>query len=177
MCNNNTKQKIAAALRQLMNERPFDKITVQNLMDTTNMKRQSFYYHFQDTRDVLMWICRQELFNPLAESTLEFTDWLMLALRLLDKDRAFYRRVLNAAFEDFVLEFDNCILNPRMAALLYPRIAPQALDENQRFVVDFAAQAAANRMILFVHSRSPLDLGTARERVLYLLNTLKITAG
>ena len=54
-----TKQRIAAALRQLMQERPLRKITVQDLMDRTQMKRQSFYYHFQDIRDVLAWICTQ----------------------------------------------------------------------------------------------------------------------
>ena len=43
-----TKQKIAQALRQLMLERPLKKITVQDLMDRTQMKRQTFYYHFQD---------------------------------------------------------------------------------------------------------------------------------
>ena len=41
MCNN-TKQKIAQALRQLMAQTPFQKITVGNLMDVTGMKRQSF---------------------------------------------------------------------------------------------------------------------------------------
>ncbi len=173
MCNN-TKQKIAAALRQLMNERPFEKITVQNLMDATNMKRQSFYYHFQDTRDVLMWICRQEVLDPLAESELEIVDWMMLALQLFDRDRPFYRKVLSAAYLDFVLDFDRRILNPRMAALLYPNTPPQMLDANQRFVVDFAAQATANRLIQFIHSRDVLVLSKARERMIYLLNAMKI---
>ena len=66
MCNN-TKQKIAQVLRRLMTQTPFQKITVGNLMDATGMKRQSFYYHFQDTRDVLMWICRQEVMEPLKK--------------------------------------------------------------------------------------------------------------
>lgn len=52
MCGSSTKQRIGTALHQLMNERPLDKITVQNLTDETSMKRQSFYYHFRDTRDV-----------------------------------------------------------------------------------------------------------------------------
>ena len=118
MCSN-TKKKIAMALRQLMNERPFDKITVQNLMDMTQMKRQSFYYHFQDTRDVLMWICRRDVFEPLMESELELEDWMILALELLDRDRCFYRKILKAAYLDFLQEFDT-IMEPRMLALLYP---------------------------------------------------------
>lgn len=37
-----TKQKIAQALRQLMLERPLKKITVQDLMERTQMKRRPF---------------------------------------------------------------------------------------------------------------------------------------
>ena len=63
MCSN-TKQKIARALKQLMSERPLSKITVQDLMESAQMKRQSFYYHFQDIYDVLGWICEQQLGQP-----------------------------------------------------------------------------------------------------------------
>lgn len=52
-----TKQRIALALHQLMKERPVRKITVQDLMERTQMTRQSFYYHFQDIQDVLAWSC------------------------------------------------------------------------------------------------------------------------
>ena len=83
----NTKQKIADAMRRQIMEKSFEKITVQNLMDATNMKRQSFYYHFQDTRDVLMWICEQELAQPLKRSNLQLSDWLCYAPQLLDNNR------------------------------------------------------------------------------------------
>lgn len=173
MCNN-TKLKIAAALRQLMSGKPFEKITVQNLMDATGMKRQSFYYHFQDTRDVLMWICRQELLDPLERSDLPFTEWILLALSLLDRDRPFYRKLLNAAYLDFVLEFDSRILRSRMIGLLYPSEKNQPLDDNQMFTVDFMCQAVTNRLIQFVHGRDPLDPKQVKRHMEYLLQRLHI---
>lgn len=171
MCGN-TKQRIADALRQLMTEKSFDKITVRNLMDATNMKRQSFYYHFQDTRDVLMWICRQNFIDPLCESRLEFVDWVMLALQILAGDRSFYRRLLAAACTDFVTEFDERVMLPRMAVLLYPGAG--ALSDNQRFVVRFTAQAFTARLIQFVDSPAPLDANITRERIEFLLRELHI---
>lgn len=171
---NNTKQRIAAALRLLMNERPFEKITVQNLMDATHMKRQSFYYHFQDTRDVLMWICRQELLDPLEQSELPFTEWVVLAMTLLDQDRAFYRRLLNVAYLDFVLEFENRLLRPKMVRLLFPSAEAHPLDDNQRFTVDFMCQAVSSRLCQFVHTRAPLNPDTVRDHWEYLLNRLHI---
>ena len=49
----NTKEKIATAVKELMRQKSIRKITVQDIMDETGMKRQSFYYHFQDVYDLL----------------------------------------------------------------------------------------------------------------------------
>ena len=74
-----TKQKIAQALCQLMLERPLKKITVQDLMERTQMKRQTFYYHFQDIYDVLVWICRRQLVEPLEAGVRVFLEALLRA--------------------------------------------------------------------------------------------------
>ena len=170
MCSN-TKKKIAMALRQLMNERPFEKITVQHLMDVTQMKRQSFYYHFQDTRDVLMWICRRDVFEPLTASEAELEDWILLALELLDNDRCFYRKLLKAAYLDFLQEFDT-IMEPRMLHLLYPGRTIGQLTDNQRFTLDFVTDAACLRIIRFVDSRDPMDPAAIRPKVEHLIRAL-----
>lgn len=67
MCRS-TKQRIAQPLRELMQQRPLRKMTVQDLMEKTQMKRQSFYDHFQDIPDVLCWICEQQLAAPLRRA-------------------------------------------------------------------------------------------------------------
>ena len=170
MCNN-TKQKIAQALRQLMATQSFDRITVQNLMAATQMKRQSFYYHFQDTRDVLMWICRRDVFEPLMASDLELEDWMLLALELLDRDRCFYRKLLKAAYLDFLQEFDT-IMEPRMLHLLYPGKTLGQLTDNQRFTLDFVTDAACLRIIRFVDSRDPMDPAAIRPKVEHLIRAL-----
>lgn len=83
-----TKQKIAQALRQLMQERPLRKITVQDMMERTQMTRQSFYYHFQDIQDVLAWIGEQQASNWMQDTQeLPFEDWMMRIMVLLDEDR------------------------------------------------------------------------------------------
>ena len=169
MCST-TKRKIAATMRDMMAKKSFDKITVKNLMDVTNMKRQSFYYHFQDTRDVLMWICREELVNPLAESDREFSEWMLFALSLLDRDRAFFRRVIAAAQIDFVRELCEGAVIPRVRALLHPDAAQ--LDENQRFMVEFISNAVADYFLRFVSSYRPLDLPDTRKKLRYLVNAI-----
>lgn len=165
MCGN-TKQRIADALRQLMNEKPFDKITVRNLMDATNMKRQSFYYHFKDTRDVLMWICRQNFIRPMAASPLEFTDWVIAGMDILAADRSFYRRAITAVYEEFATEFNNTVMIPRTLALLYP--GAEDPDDDSRFAATFFAQSFTVQMVRFVRSHRQLDASVLRERIDFL---------
>lgn len=43
-----TKRALATSLRELMQEQPFDKISVSQICDGCGMNRKSFYYHFKE---------------------------------------------------------------------------------------------------------------------------------
>lgn len=45
---NQTKKAISDAFWQLLEERPYNKITVQNIVECCRVNRNTFYYHFQD---------------------------------------------------------------------------------------------------------------------------------
>lgn len=176
MCNN-TKQKIAATLRQMMVTRSFDKITVKNLMDASNMQRQSFYYHFQDTRDVLICICREELFFPLIQSRSDFVDWVLQALKLIDRDRQFFRKAVAVSPADFIREMTEQVVYPRICFLLYSSIPQQKLDEHQRFVAEILANAIVDYFLRFANSHGPMDTEDARKKIQFLIGELKTGCG
>ena len=52
---NITKRALATALKELLAQNPLDKITIQNLVDTAEVSRKTFYYHFEDIYDLLEW--------------------------------------------------------------------------------------------------------------------------
>ena len=166
MCNG-TKQKIAATMREMMSRKSFEKITVKNLMDVSNMNRQSFYYHFRDTRDVLMWICQERVFQPLATADLEFSEWIIHGLELLNQDRGFYLRVVSVSQTDFVREFTATAIFPKVKSILYPEVAN--LGENQTFSVDFLSNAIMDYYLRFLASHDPLDHTDCRNKLRFLL--------
>ncbi len=166
MCNG-TKQKIAATMREMMSRKSFEKITVKNLMDVSNMNRQSFYYHFRDTRDVLMWICQERVFQPLATADLEFSEWIIHGLELLNQDRGFYLRVVSVSQTDFVREFTATAIFPKVKSILYPEVAH--LGENQTFAVDFLSNAIMDYYLRFLASHKPLDRTDCRKKLRFLL--------
>ena len=166
MCNG-TKQKIASTMHEMMTRKAFEKITVKNLMDVSNMNRQSFYYHFRDTRDVLLWICKEQVFQPMAASDLELSEWIIYGLELLNLDRQFYLRVVSVSQTDFVREFVAETIFPRVKSILYPEVAH--LGENQTFAVDFLSNAIVDYYLRFLASHEPLDHADCRKKLRFLL--------
>lgn len=90
-----TKKLLANSLKELMQEKAFDKISISDICDKCQMNRKSFYYHFRDKYDLVNWIFDVEftavIENQLNKSTLEIMHTMN---ELLYKDRAFYRKAL-----------------------------------------------------------------------------------
>ena len=51
-----TKTMLCQALKKKMAQKPLDKITIRELADDCGLKRQAFYYHFEDIYDLVRWM-------------------------------------------------------------------------------------------------------------------------
>ena len=61
-----TKRALVASLKELMAEKPLDKITVTDLTEHCGVNRMTFYYHFKDIYDLVEWACVEEATRALA---------------------------------------------------------------------------------------------------------------
>lgn len=61
--NSETKILMAQALKKLIKDRPFSKITVQDIVTECNINRNTFYYHFENNYDLLSFTYEQEVQN------------------------------------------------------------------------------------------------------------------
>ena len=55
-----TKWRFANTLIEMMLHQPFHKITVKDICDQCQERRQTFYYHFRDKYDLVTWIYFQD---------------------------------------------------------------------------------------------------------------------
>ena len=67
------KAMIAETFLAMAQERNIDKITIKDLAETCHISRQTFYYHFQDMLDVIVWSMDQALQEVLARGLKEKT--------------------------------------------------------------------------------------------------------
>ena len=60
-----TKILMAETLKKMIKDRPFSKITVQDIVGACNINRNTFYYHFENTYDLLSFTYSREVQNIL----------------------------------------------------------------------------------------------------------------
>ncbi len=85
-----TRQALAAALKELMAQKPVDKITIQDLTERCGIRRQNFYCHFADIYDLMRWMFQEEAVSLLEqhEGTLLWQEGLLQLFRYLEENRA-----------------------------------------------------------------------------------------
>ena len=102
-----TRQAICIALKQLMDQKPLEKITISELMDTCGMRRQHFYYYFTDIYDLLRWMFQEEAVSLLEqrEGALLWQEGLLQLFRYLQENRKVCLCALKSLGRDYVKRF------------------------------------------------------------------------
>lgn len=89
-----TKHLIASSFKELMQQHPFEKISIMMIVDKADIRRPSFYNHFQDKYDLLEWIVSEDLIRQtrmVLEKGMPEEAFKMLFTSLLS-EADFYRR-------------------------------------------------------------------------------------
>lgn len=102
-----TKLQLAAALKTLMAQKSMDKITIAELTNICNIRRQSFYYHFEDIYDLMRWMIENEAISLLKqqEGALLWKEGLLQLFRYLEENRAVYLCALKSVGRDHIRRF------------------------------------------------------------------------
>ena len=69
-----TKRALAASFKELLAQKPFNKITISDITQHCGVNRMTFYYHFQDLIDVIDWSLRRAMEELVEESTMAFSN-------------------------------------------------------------------------------------------------------
>lgn len=155
-----TKRALAAALRELMAEQPFEKINVAQICERCNMHRKSFYYHFKDKYDLINWIFDTEIITVTqqGDDSLVYDEHLSFLQGWLDyfyENKDFYRKAFQIrgqnSFAEHFHEYTRPFVRMRLALVLRS-------DEIDDFYIDFFTDAilcAIERWLTMNSSMTP----------------------
>ena len=104
------EKALAQSLKRLVVKMPFEKITIRQIADGAGVIRVTFYNHFQDKYDLLAWIVKREILDPvrILISNRMYREMLILIFSNLQRDREFYMRAVKIegqnSFEEVVMD-------------------------------------------------------------------------
>lgn len=90
-----TKLAIAFAFKDLLLEKPLNKVNVSDITERCGISRQTFYYHFKDVIDLVEWISVYYGEKILIDKTKNRTwqDSLICFFELMRKDKVFVTNI------------------------------------------------------------------------------------
>lgn len=119
---NLTKRALAAAMKELMEQMPFSKISVSDIAEQCGMNRKSFYYHFKDKYDLVNWIFDMEYLQLSSRQDYAgIWDFLTELCSFFYENRSFYRRALRIEGQNSFLEHFKEVLEPSIKYFWRPR--------------------------------------------------------
>ncbi len=152
---NITKKALAAALKELMIEMQFSKISVRMICEKCDMNRKSFYYHFKDKYELVNWIFDTEFTSENAHIE-DDSGWERLerVCCYFFENKHFYKKVFKIDGQNSFVEHCRGLLLP----LLREKIASIM---NSNDIPDFYVNLLADFVLCAVKrwllERNPLQ--------------------
>ena len=149
-----TVTALETALKDIMRQTPFERITVSDITNRCQLNRQTFYYHFADKYALLGQIYKQEIFDPFTDG-LTFENWnthLLQMFETMAADAALYKNaVLHAddEFRRFLFQSAATLFRDAVAKLNL-RSGLQIGEEEQHFIADFFAYGITGTVLDWV---------------------------
>lgn len=134
-----TKKALATALKELIEEQPFQKISVGDICERCQMNRKSFYYHFRDKYDLVNWIFDTEFIETVKSSSVQNTwDAFGVLCDYFYENRSFYRKALKIEGQNSFTDHFRQLCQPVIAKQVEELAKDEAVTS---FYVNFFADA------------------------------------
>ena len=135
-----TKQLIRDSFIKLLNEKPFSKITVRDIVDDCGVNRNTFYYYFQDLPQLLESIVNEEADRLIQErrSVGSIEDCLDAVIGFALENRKavmhIYRSVNRDIYERYQWRVCEHVTATYVDTALAGRVIPE---EDRRVIIDY----------------------------------------
>ena len=71
---NLTKKALLAAFGELLEEKPFNKISISDLTERCGLSRMTFYYHFENVYELMIWGLETHLLTA-SKDCINYDNW------------------------------------------------------------------------------------------------------
>ena len=166
-----TKQSLAKALKNAMENKKLSKITVSELVAACNINRKTFYYHFQDIYALLKWMLEEEAVEVVKNFDLivNTEEAIRFVMDYVDQNK----HIINSALDSMGYEEIKHFFYNDLFSVIYGAIE-QGEDELQVTLDSqfkdfsgcfFYTEASAGLLIEWAKNRMTQDRETVLENL------------
>ncbi|HOO27207.1 MAG TPA: TetR family transcriptional regulator [Lachnospiraceae bacterium] len=171
-----TKAAIGGSLKELLNARALNKISVSEICKNCGISRKTFYYHFTDIYDIVSWLFEQEI--GVQEESRSAADGIRYALQFSQKNRGLCRNLMkDAAGYEMTRKYLKSIASDAHDTLLHA-LCESAFshvpDEFKEFLIDYYSEGFSAYIIKTINGKE-LDVEEIENAVCYLTTMMEIT--
>lgn len=169
---NLTKKAIMDSFLKLLNERPFDKITVKDIVEECGVNRNTFYYHYHDIFELLAEILEADL-QKIAEDSPISASWQNVLLQTMtfaiENKKALYHlynSMNRRQVEKYVIETSNRTIR---TFITYKSSEYEINEEDLSRVVMFYSSAVSGMLLQWIDGNMRQDPEIEIQRMGILL--------
>lgn len=172
--NQRTEAVLIGTFKALMLKKPMNKITVSELVEECGINRNTFYYHFEDIRDMQRKMLKQDIEAIFSRADL-ITDHDLIINSVLDyieQNKVILKNMLSCIGRAELDLFLNSNVNKPIYSLVCETEQKQNLsvgDEYKRFLADFFTRAVSGVLIDWIENRADRNKEQIKQ---YLFTTL-----
>lgn len=148
-----TKRALVASLKDLLAEKPLDKITVTDLTEHCGVNRMTFYYHFKDIYDLVEWACIESATRALAGQK-TYDTWQQGFLQIFEAvldNKPFILNVYHSVSREQVEIYLYKLTYDLLIGVVEEKSAGMNVrEEDKKFIADFYKYAFVGLMLDWV---------------------------
>lgn len=139
-----TKRAIMQSFIELLNEKPFHKITVKDIVEHCGINRNTFYYHFEDIYDLLNKLLEEEI-EKSKINKMTYENWQDIALesmKFLIENKKATLHIFNSIGTKELTKYLKTTFYLAFSEYLTPFFKSYGVkDEDQKFLLTFYSNA------------------------------------
>ena len=143
---NLTKKALLKAFGELIEEKPFNKITINDLTKRCGLNRMTFYYHFDNIYELMIWGLETQL-HEVSKDCVNYENWKTGYLRIFDfalERKMYIKKIFQTIEQEHLEHYLNQIAERMVLAVIDDRIGDKKLNEDDRL---FTAQICAHILV------------------------------
>ena len=136
------KKALLQAFGELLEEKPFNKITITDITARCGLNRMTFYYHFDNIYELMIWGLEMQMYEA-SKDCVNYENWKIGYLRIfhfaLDRQK-YIKKIFQTIEQEHLEHYLNKIAERMVLSVIEDKIGGKELNDDDKL---FTAQICA----------------------------------